>query len=166
MANTFGYYKAFLPDLLEDMEHLLSTIRRHPLPSLYGLHLNNVKIRAPTPREGEGQLVAMIEVDLSFMFTDTYHYEDYIFLYGINTRGFCETCPSFKGFERHYVNYYHYLFGNPCRDWLFRIPCLPWHIARQRTRQFKEELVAAVWRPDRVAKRLEEGGWDAIDAFA
>ncbi len=35
-----------------------------------------------------------------------------------------------------------------------------------RAAALKEDLVAAVWRPDRLAKRLEEGGWDAIDAFA
>jgi hypothetical protein len=29
----------------------------------------------------------------------------------------------------------------------------------------RKELVAAVWHPRRVAKRLEEGGWDAIEAF-
>jgi hypothetical protein len=35
-----------------------------------------------------------------------------------------------------------------------------------RAQALKEELVAAVWAPARVAKRLEDGGWEAIDAFA
>jgi hypothetical protein len=36
---------------------------------------------------------------------------------------------------------------------------------RRRSEQLKEELVAAVWRPDRVARRLEEGGWEAVEAL-
>jgi len=39
-------------------------------------------------------------------------------------------------------------------------------MAARRSERIREDLVAAVWRPDRVAKRLEEGGWEAIDAFA
>lgn len=34
-----------------------------------------------------------------------------------------------------------------------------------RTHALHEELVAAVWHPRRVAKRLEEGGWEAIEGF-
>jgi hypothetical protein len=37
---------------------------------------------------------------------------------------------------------------------------------RLRSAQLKEELVAAVWRPDRVARRLEEGGWEAVEMLA
>lgn len=35
----------------------------------------------------------------------------------------------------------------------------------ERMKTIKEELIAAVWRPDRLARRLEEGGWEAVDAF-
>lgn len=34
-----------------------------------------------------------------------------------------------------------------------------------RTQALKEGLVAAVWAPARLAKRLEEGGWDAVEAM-
>ncbi len=38
-------------------------------------------------------------------------------------------------------------------------------LCRRRTERIKEELVAAVWHPDRVAKRLEEGGWEAVEGM-
>ena len=38
-------------------------------------------------------------------------------------------------------------------------------LSRRRAARIKEELVAAVWHPRRVARLLEEGGWEAIDAL-
>jgi hypothetical protein len=38
-------------------------------------------------------------------------------------------------------------------------------LSRRRAARIKEELVAAVWHPRRVARLLEEGGWDAVDAL-
>jgi len=39
------------------------------------------------------------------------------------------------------------------------------HMILERVAIIKEELVAAVWHPRRVAKLLEEGGWEAVDAL-
>jgi hypothetical protein len=39
-------------------------------------------------------------------------------------------------------------------------------LCRRRSERIREELVAAVWHPRRVARRLEEGGWEAVEAFA
>lgn len=38
-------------------------------------------------------------------------------------------------------------------------------LCRLRSERMREELVAAVWHPRRVAKRLEEGGWDAVEGM-
>ena len=38
-------------------------------------------------------------------------------------------------------------------------------LCRRRSHHIKEELVAAVWHPRRLARRLEEGGWDAVEAL-
>ncbi len=38
-------------------------------------------------------------------------------------------------------------------------------LCRRRSERIKEELVAAVWHPRRVARRLEEDGWEALDAL-
>lgn len=35
-----------------------------------------------------------------------------------------------------------------------------------RAQALKEDLVAAVWAPARLAKRLEQGGWEGVEAFA
>lgn len=45
------------------------------------------------------------------------------------------------------------------RDTLLQNAC------KKRSQHIKEGIVAAVWRPDRVARRLEEGGWEAVEAF-
>ena len=55
--------------------------------------------------------------------------------------------------------------GNPISDWLFRVPCLSRYMATNKTRQIKEELMAAAWHPRRVAAWLEGGGWDLVDAM-
>jgi hypothetical protein len=34
-----------------------------------------------------------------------------------------------------------------------------------RTLQFKEELIAEFWKPSRVEKMLELGGWDLVDSY-
>jgi len=34
-----------------------------------------------------------------------------------------------------------------------------------RTLQFKEELIAEFWKPSRVQKMLEIGGWDLVDSY-
>ncbi len=39
-------------------------------------------------------------------------------------------------------------------------------LCRRRCERIREELVAAVWHPKRLARRLEEGGWEAVEAFA
>lgn len=51
------------------------------------------------------------------------------------------------------------------RDWLTDISddILRRKTAYKVSNMIRQELVAAVWRPDRVARRLEEGGWDAIE---
>jgi len=65
-----------------------------------------------------------------------------------------------------------YLVGSPVSvstirtivyDWVqhtFRIA-----LSKKRSERIREELVAAVWHPRRVAKWLEEGGWDAVEAL-
>lgn len=40
------------------------------------------------------------------------------------------------------------------------------HLSSRRSEKIREELVAAVWHPKRLAWRLEQGGWDAVEAFA
>jgi hypothetical protein len=37
--------------------------------------------------------------------------------------------------------------------------------ARALSNRIREELMAAVWHPRRVAWRLDAGGWDAIESF-
>ncbi len=48
-------------------------------------------------------------------------------------------------------------------QWLLEV--LTREAARRRSERIHEELVAAVWRPDRMARRLETGGWDAVEAM-
>ncbi len=40
------------------------------------------------------------------------------------------------------------------------------HICARRSEKIRGERVAAVWHPRRVARRLEEGGWEDVEAFA
>jgi hypothetical protein len=62
------------------------------------------------------------------------------------------------------------LYKKPLEDWL---AWLPQHQEEkesrercsQRTALIHEDLVAAVWAPSRLAKRLEEGGWNVIEAL-
>lgn len=36
---------------------------------------------------------------------------------------------------------------------------------QERTRAIHEELAATVWAPERLAKRLEQGGWELVEAL-
>ena len=49
--------------------------------------------------------------------------------------------------------------------WEWAIGVMRMEACRRRAARIHEELAAAVWHPRRVARRLEEGGWDAIDAI-
>jgi hypothetical protein len=36
---------------------------------------------------------------------------------------------------------------------------------QQRNRELKEDLIAEFWKPSRVEKMLETGGWDLVDSY-
>jgi hypothetical protein len=48
-------------------------------------------------------------------------------------------------------------------SWIITTILMP--MILERVASIKEELVANVWHPRRLSRRLEEGGWEAVDAF-
>jgi len=151
---TVGYYQAFFPDLMDDMETLMRDVKRRLIPDVYGLFLNTVVIRAPT--ETESKFKVVIDVSITFMFTGSYEYEDYTFTYGVDNY-MVQTIRKIDSYENRTINYYHYLFTVPCGNWLRRIHFLSDYYAKQKFRTIEKELIAAAWHPKRVAKWLEAG---------
>ena len=58
--------------------------------------------------------------------------------------------------------------------WAWRVPVIAWMdnlIPALRRRlavladTWKEEIVAKLWSPENLAKRLEQGGWELVEAL-
>ncbi len=87
--------------------------------------------------------------------------------YGITAGGNVEYVkaspnPSWDGAETAYMRL--------VQDWVNVVKQrLEARVSRRRIQArvaaLKEELVAAVWAPARLAKRLEEGGWELVEAL-
>jgi hypothetical protein len=95
--------------------------------------------------------------------TNSYHME---LFYGIFSSGAVVTITEPNAFTYGAQTAYQ----QPVEEWINAIKQRLLEEASKRRIQaraqaLKEDLIAAVWAPARLKKRLEEGGWDAVEAF-
>jgi hypothetical protein len=164
---TLGFYKAFLPELRERLDAHAATMRWR---GVQRFNVRDLHIRPAIDPLGEW--VAVLTVDLTAVLAaddgELAELEDFTFSYGLhkmrainvqqrgpsrNIRG------ALNAFELH---------------WAWRMPIIAWMedllpALKRRLAvladQWKEEIVAKIWSPENLAKRLEQGGWDLVEAL-
>lgn len=164
---TLGFYKAFLPELRERLDAHAVFMRWR---GVQRFEVRDIRIRPAIDPLGEW--VAVVSVDLTVVLVadddELAELEDFTFSYGLHKmrainvqqRGPSRNMRSaINAFELH---------------WAWRMPIIAWMedllpSLRRRVAtlsdQWKEEITAKIWSPERLAKRLEQGGWDLVEAI-
>ncbi len=164
---TLGFYKAFLPELRERLNTYAATTQWHGVERF---ELGDLRIRPSTDPLGE--YVAVLTIDVTAVLTaedgELAELEDHTFSYGLHKmrsiyvlhRGPRRVVGSAENaFNLHWA------WRQPVIDWMEDLlPALKRRVAVLAD-QWKEEIVAKLWSPERLAKRLEEGGWELVDAL-
>jgi hypothetical protein len=164
---TLGFYKAFLPELRERLDAHAALM---PWRGVQRFEIRDVRIRPAIDPLGEW--VAVLTVDLTAVLVadddELAELEDFSFSYGLH--------------KMRAINVQH---RGPSRNmraavnafdlqWAWRLPIIAWMedllpALKRRVAvladQWKEEIVAKIWAPERLAKRLEEGGWELVEAL-
>jgi hypothetical protein len=164
---TLGFYKAFLPELRERLNTYGATTRWR---GVQRFEVRDVRIRPAIDPLGEW--VAVVTVDITAVLTayddELAELEDFTFSYGLHKmrainvqqRGPSQNIrKALNAFELH---------------WAWRMPIIAWMedllpSLRRRVAvlsdKWKEEIAAKIWSPETLAKRLEQGGWDLVEAI-
>jgi hypothetical protein len=164
---TLGFYKAFLPELRVHLDTYAATTHRR---GVQRFEVQDIHIRPAIDPLGEW--VAVVSIDVTATLTaedgELAELEDFTFSYGLHKmrainvqhRGPRRMMGSAENaFDLHWA------WRQPVIDWMEDLlPALQRRVAVLAD-QWKEEIVAKIWSPERLAKRLEQGGWDLVEAL-
>jgi hypothetical protein len=163
---TLGFYKAFLPELRERLDAHAATLRWR---GVQRFEIRDVRIRPAIDPLGEWVAVLSFDVTAVLQADDgeLAELEDFTFSYGLHRMRAIRPMNHEPGRLPPALNAFELL-------WAWRMPVIAWMedllpALKRRVAaladQWKEEIVAKIWSPERLAARLEQGGWGLVEAL-